>query len=324
MTDWAQRIRVERARAGLTQVELAEAAGVPQSTVSRIESGKVAPQTTTVDRLMAAMGADSAPALPRARAHAFEAHTAAHGALVALDVDQLLDDEPEPVDWMVADFVARGGVTMLAGREGSGKSYIAQALAVGVLSGTPVAGIDCQLGRVLIIDAENGPDLIQRRLQLLAGGNLSPDLRAQLRIFDGSIFDIERDADALEAAIIDHEADFVVLDTWKSLWAGSEHNVGQVQRVLKQILMGIAARTHCGILLLHHTTKAGNAYRGTSAIGGAITAVFTFGRIDKDHERKTRRALECQKMRIAAEPPTRWVSIGAGITEADPYYFEED
>jgi transcriptional regulator with XRE-family HTH domain len=45
-----------RFRAGLTQVELAEKAGVTQTTVARIERDAVEPEVTTVRKLAAALG----------------------------------------------------------------------------------------------------------------------------------------------------------------------------------------------------------------------------------------------------------------------------
>jgi DNA-binding XRE family transcriptional regulator len=47
----AQQIAGRRAAAGWTQAELARRAGVRQETVSRIESGKNAPNVATVDKL---------------------------------------------------------------------------------------------------------------------------------------------------------------------------------------------------------------------------------------------------------------------------------
>jgi DNA-binding XRE family transcriptional regulator len=47
----ARQIISRRRAAGWTQVELAERAGVRQETISRIESGKHAPNVSTVDRL---------------------------------------------------------------------------------------------------------------------------------------------------------------------------------------------------------------------------------------------------------------------------------
>jgi transcriptional regulator with XRE-family HTH domain len=51
-------VREARRRAGFTQAELAERAGVPKSTVGRIESGARLPSTEMVERLVRAAGFD--------------------------------------------------------------------------------------------------------------------------------------------------------------------------------------------------------------------------------------------------------------------------
>lgn len=58
-----QLLREARHRAGLTQAELAERAGVPQSTVGRIESGLRVPSTELLERLIRAAGFDVRVAL---------------------------------------------------------------------------------------------------------------------------------------------------------------------------------------------------------------------------------------------------------------------
>jgi len=49
-------VREARRRAGLTQTELGHRAGVPQSTIARIESGARIPSTGMVERLVGAAG----------------------------------------------------------------------------------------------------------------------------------------------------------------------------------------------------------------------------------------------------------------------------
>jgi transcriptional regulator with XRE-family HTH domain len=49
-------IREARRRAGFTQAELARRAGVPQSTIGRIESGARVPSTELAERLIRAAG----------------------------------------------------------------------------------------------------------------------------------------------------------------------------------------------------------------------------------------------------------------------------
>ncbi len=53
-----------RRRAGLTQRELATAAGVSQPAIARVESGAVTPRVDTLQRLLAACGA-TLEVLPR-------------------------------------------------------------------------------------------------------------------------------------------------------------------------------------------------------------------------------------------------------------------
>ncbi len=49
-------LRYARRKAGLTQAELGERAGVPQSVIARIESGASTPRFDTLDRLLNACG----------------------------------------------------------------------------------------------------------------------------------------------------------------------------------------------------------------------------------------------------------------------------
>lgn len=51
-----QILREARLRAGLTQAALARRAGVPQSTIGRIESGARVPSTASLERLIRAAG----------------------------------------------------------------------------------------------------------------------------------------------------------------------------------------------------------------------------------------------------------------------------
>jgi transcriptional regulator with XRE-family HTH domain len=56
MKEAARLLRHARKRAGLTQRALAAKAGVPQSSVSRIESSRVDPTVTSLSRLLRACG----------------------------------------------------------------------------------------------------------------------------------------------------------------------------------------------------------------------------------------------------------------------------
>jgi DNA-binding XRE family transcriptional regulator len=54
----ARQVLALREKHGLTQVELAEASGVPQSQISRIERGAISPTASTLSRIAAVFDAE--------------------------------------------------------------------------------------------------------------------------------------------------------------------------------------------------------------------------------------------------------------------------
>lgn len=65
--DWVSRkIHALREKAGLSQVELADRTGLPQSHISRLENGKHSPSRYTLEKLAEAMGVDVAEFDPSA------------------------------------------------------------------------------------------------------------------------------------------------------------------------------------------------------------------------------------------------------------------
>ena len=92
---------------------------------------------------------------------------AAVDKLRVLDVERMLTTPPPPVPWTVRPLLVAGNLTMIAGREGQGKSLFAQAVTSATGHGATVAGLHCNTGRVLYIDAENGEHEAHRRVHAL-------------------------------------------------------------------------------------------------------------------------------------------------------------
>jgi len=318
MDNWGTQIRLARTRAGLTQQQLSQLTGVNQATISRVESGDAWPSRETVSKLLSALAEVQPPegmAVPGAEAPGkISKAGTGYGELHELAVPDLLNVEPEPVEWIVHDVAARGAVTMLAGRYGQGKSLLGQSFAVAVAQGDgEVAGFRVEAGRALVLDAENGANLIHARLK---GLGLTEKGAANLRAVTARQFDLEADEDKLRQ-LVDHGAhtpDLLVLDTWTSLWRGSEASVEQVQDCLN-MLRDVARDYSLAVILLHHTTKSGEGFRGSGAIGATIEAVFTLDR-DDDMGQDVR-VVECEKLRIAPEPTPRYFRIGYPLRAID-------
>ena len=56
-----------------------------------------------------------------------------------LDVEEMLKTEDREMPWVVEPLCARGCLTLLVAKQGSGKSMLTQALAYGVASGEETA-----------------------------------------------------------------------------------------------------------------------------------------------------------------------------------------
>jgi transcriptional regulator with XRE-family HTH domain len=336
----AQRLKAARHEAGLTQPQLADLTGIAQANLSTYETGRAAPNARTVDRILTAitdhMGHSPITLDAVDGLLGIVGRTA--GKLVPVDIM----GEPTPIDWIAEGYVARGNVTMFAGEPGKGKSSLSQTLAVALATGRHEAAgmyLPCNVGRwpergqrVMILDAENvmvisdddvQASLVQTRLQAYG---ITDECADMITAVGSAGFCLDKDSAALDALLGDYAKegmpqDVLILDSFTSLWSGNENTVDSVNTVLYK-LNRLAVKYNLAVILIHHTGKSGDSYRGSSAIAGAIAAVFTFAAVGDDDETAipTARVIRCVKMRIAPEPGPLFVfTSGAGIVSEPPY-----
>jgi AAA domain len=242
----------------------------------------------------------------------------ARDPLRRLDVRRMVSEPPPRVPYVVETIAVEGALGMLSGPPGAGKSLLSGVFAIGVALGRSSVGIGCKRGRALIVDAENGEYEIHRRVHTLG---MPAD---GVEVYEAEGFDLRRDLERL-AEILASRAptiDLLVLDSYRSLWGGEENDSGEVAAALDP-LRNLIREFRVAALLLHHTPKSGNGYRGSSAIAASVDLGFTLGR-DEDDPDPTRRYLECWKCRVATEPPKRWLSLAPDgdrvlVSEAEPY-----
>lgn len=290
-----QRVKLARIERGLTQAQLSALSGVVQPDISKIERGGNA-HLRTIERLFAAMQLPP-PGSSNGNGHAHVGEApqrTGHGALTLVD----LDGEIRDTQWIADGFLARGAVTMVAGAPGAGKSMLSQQLASVVASWC----------RVCIIDAENGDNLIRSRFRKMG---MTPTASRRVAVHEAHGFDLVADRPALETVLRQTGARVLILDSFASLWNGSENHTEGVKHVLNE-LRAVAKANDVAILLIHHTTKGSDTYRGSGAIAGTIEAVFTFTRIKGAPMHEPGRVLTCVKQRLAPEPEPIYVEFSNG------------
>jgi KaiC/GvpD/RAD55 family RecA-like ATPase len=230
-----------------------------------------------------------------------------------LDVAAMVAKAPPPVPWLAPPVLPRAALTALYAPGGDGKSLFSMALAAAIAHGGELAGIECEQGTTVYLDAENGEHEIHRRVNTLGLPS------SGVRVADAGRLDLRRDMAEVEAVVRDMTPDLLVLDSLRSMTPGMDENdTGQTARALDP-LRRLAHESGAAILLIHHANKAGKDYRGASSIRDGVDVLWHLGRQDDDPDRQ-RRFLHNVKMRVAPDGGRLWLrlNIDRGRVLIDP------
>jgi len=160
-------------------------------------------------------------------------HRVSQAQLRELDTLALLMGTPSPLAWVAEGVDAEGALTMMGGREKSGKSLLEFGISSCAASGGgSLAGIAIAPAKTLIIDAENGEREIHRRLHAIG---LDPVFAKMLVIVEVRGFELREDLDRVVDLIDRHRPDRVVMDSFRSLWRGDEHDNAEVAEALDPV-----------------------------------------------------------------------------------------
>jgi hypothetical protein len=182
----------------------------------------------------------------------------ADATVTGTDIVYLADLQPQPVEWLWQHRLAAGTLAMLSGEPGSGKTWVALAIAAALTRGRdPFTCEKLQPATVLYASAEHAAaQVIQPRFAGLHG--------------DAARLVILRRADsalrALETALQKTQADLVILDPWDGLW-----------QVDLDRLACLADLHRCCILLVRHLAKPTRRGRASMEGSAALRTEFLVG-----------------------------------------------
>jgi DNA-binding transcriptional ArsR family regulator len=228
------------------------------------------------------------------------------GPLRRYDLALMARTKPPRPDFVVAQLAARGEIGLLWGKQGIGKSLLAEAACAAVGTGADVAGLECKKGKVVYADAENGEHEVHRRVRSLG---LSA---ATTAIYDAqaSVHVVEHDQ--FFRAVLQYEKpDLLVLDSLRRLSPGSDENDSGAMAEIVSVVKSWAQEFNLAVLLIHHARKNGDSFRGSSAITDQVSISHEMLREALPGADPHLRRLRCEKMRIDREPPDMWLSIDA-------------
>lgn len=179
------------------------------------------------------------------------------------------------VTWLIDGFLPEGGITLLSGDSGGGKTIFATAVAGAVVTGTPFLGLSTQKRKVVYMDRENPLSIVKQHLWDLHIER-TPDL-----IYWGTWCDYPPDGPNSVTLLefVKQEKPLIIFDSLVAFHNGDEQDATETRRYL-QYFRNLAA-AGATIIILHHTGKSENSkqYRGSSDIKAAVDCAYLLERL---------------------------------------------
>jgi hypothetical protein len=179
----------------------------------------------------------------------------ADATVTGTDIIYLADLQPQSVEWLWHHRLAAGTLAMLSGEPGSGKTWVALAIAAALTRGRdPFTGETLKPATVLYASAEHSPSqVIQPRFAGLHG---DPARLVVLRRVPSASSMSSPDSALrdLEHALQKTQAHLAILDPWDGLWEVDPDRASQTRPVIDR-LARLAELHRCCILLIRHLAK---------------------------------------------------------------------
>ena len=207
--------------------------------------------------------------------------------------------EPQPINWLWKDYIAKGTFTLITGEPELGKSQITLSMASIVTTGGnwPVSGEKCEEGNVIILsDEDNLEKTIRPRLEA-NGANLE-----KIHYLDGigkgdsnsdcELFNLKSNLTQLETMINEIKGiSMIVIDPLSAYLAGVDTYNNKDVRSMLAPLSKLAGRYDIAIVCVEHPPKSSNG-RAMNQVGGSIAFVAASRSaylVSKDPEDEERR-----------------------------------
>ena len=207
--------------------------------------------------------------------------------------------EPQPINWLWEDYIAKGTFTLITGEPDLGKSQITLSMAAIVTTGGiwPVGGKQSEMGNVILISAEDSPEhTIRTRLEA-NGANLSKvhlldGIRKSDSNSDCKLFNLKSNLNELETMINEIKGvTMIVVDPLSAYLSGVDSYKNTDVRSMLAPLSKLAERHDIAIVGVEHPPKSSNG-RAINQVGGSIAFVAASRSaylVSKDPEDEERR-----------------------------------
>jgi len=254
-TSWEQWVRSyadDKLRAQALGVEITQSAAAEEVTAA---TDPAASDNSTADAKLPVISSPDPQGTP--------AVTADDGLPPIISLDELFRADPKPPPEVVKGVLYQGTKMMIGAPSKARKSWVLLDLGLSVVSGTPWLGFPTTQGKVLMLNFELKPFMLNERLQKLARGRNYSNFSQAVKDFHlwnlrGRIHDLSMLAPKLIQRIRESGYSLVILDPiYKGLGDRDENHAGDINQLLTE-LEQVAQSSGAAVLYTHHFAK-GNA-----------------------------------------------------------------
>ncbi|MDE6088410.1 MAG: AAA family ATPase [Oscillospiraceae bacterium] len=197
--------------------------------------------------------------------------------------------QEKPIDFIWYPYIPIGEITIMFATGGTGKSFLTCGIAADISAGRSLPIPNYIQGQikpenVLFISAEDSASVLKQRI-FVAGGDISkchclapPDTPEELENycpfklpFDSH--DTER-IQAFEQVIANTKAKLVIIDPWAA-YIGKDTDMNRANsiRAITAVLVVIAKKMGCAILVVAHVNKKAQADNANDAVSGSVDLI---------------------------------------------------
>ena len=150
-------------------------------------------------------------------------------------LSDLLSKPIPPIEWLVDRIMVKGGITIFAGEPKSGKTFLAQVLALCLVEGKPFMDVfQTKPCRVLYIDEENGTLFVLNRFKSLVAALGAPQKLDELIVGINNDVKLDtQDTSKLYELVSKYTPDVVIIDSIVRCMVGDEDRATDVRKVFE-------------------------------------------------------------------------------------------
>lgn len=196
-----------------------------------------------------------------------------------------------PVEWLVPGELPRGGLVVVFGQSGAGKSFLSLDYALKLAQEHAVVYI-----------AGEGEWGYHQRVAAWCQHNRQQEGKLYICVGAVNLYDAA-DFGAFEEQITAHAPALVVVDTLAMCMTGANENDTRDMGLVIRACKTIQRRLGCAVVVVHHVNKGGVSERGSGALRGAADVMIKVSQMDDVI------AVEASKTKDVAAFPTRYIRL---------------